>query len=334
MTADLGRQDVTLRAVLRYLAEQGGASLADSATPLERQTPATDPPRTIGATVVEGTTLRAWRVTGDTAPAPGFAAFLDGTQQSRVVHYTQGMPIVLGTVAAVVRERRHRRMHTWRHLVERHLYAPLGRLDPAAAASLDAAFPGGVVDTSAPREGREPPGTHPFSLLERAVHLVQEDRERAEQALARQWCAHEGGVLFIDGGISGSETVATSPCAVGVIKSHRTLYAEGDALPTIFALPHGWRSSVFRVTSSRRTPVASWYLRLRDPDGRDPLWGLVRVEVAAPDAAADPADIARRADEVSRWVLAEAAPLSLPDARWDKMVYGVRDCEEFLRAVM
>jgi hypothetical protein len=32
--------------------------------------------------------------------------------------------------------------------------------------------------------------------------------------------------------------------------------------------------------------------------------------------------------------LAEVAPVSLPDGRWDKMVYGVRDCEEFLRAVM
>jgi len=36
---------------------------------------------------------------------------------------------------------------------------------------------------------------------------------------------------------------------------------------------------------------------------------------------------------VSRWILGEAAPLALPDARWDKMVYGVRDCEEFLRAI-
>jgi hypothetical protein len=35
---------------------------------------------------------------------------------------------------------------------------------------------------------------------------------------------------------------------------------------------------------------------------------------------------------VSRWILAERAPLALPDARWDRMVYGIRDCEEFLRA--
>jgi hypothetical protein len=44
-------------------------------------------------------------------------------------------------------------------------------------------------------------------------------------------------------------------------------------------------------------------------------------------------EIGERANEVSRWILAEASPLALPDSRWDKMVYGVRDCEEFLRAV-
>jgi hypothetical protein len=78
--------------------------------------------------------------------------------------------------------------------------------------------------------------------------------------------------------------------------------------------------------------VASWYLRLREPSGRDPLWGLVRIEVAPP-AAAEAATIGRRADQVSRWVLAEASPLSLPDGRWDTMAYGIRDCEQFLRSI-
>ena len=43
--------------------------------------------------------------------------------------------------------------------------------------------------------------------------------------------------------------------------------------------------------------------------------------------------IGDRADQISLWILAEASPLALPDARWDKMVYGIRDCEEFLHAV-
>jgi hypothetical protein len=119
---------------------------------------------------------------------------------------------------------------------------------------------------------------------------------------------------------------------VGVVKSHRTLYAEGEGLAAILALRHRERSSVFRITSPKRTTVASWYLRLREPAGHDPMWGLVRVEIAYPAPETMHA-VGDRADEVSRWILAEASPLALPDARWDKMVYGIRDCEEFLRAV-
>ena len=55
------------------------------------------------------------------------------------------------------------------------------------------------------------------------------------------------------------------------------------------------------------------------------------MECAAVDGGSRAA--AARANEVSRWVLAEALPLALPDGRWDKMAYGIRDCEEFLRAI-
>ncbi len=116
------------------------------------------------------------------------------------------------------------------------------------------------------------------------------------------------------------------------MKSHQQLYVHGDDLGTVLQLGPGERSSVARVAPRGRTPVASWYLRVRAPSGRDPLWGLVRVEVSEPKSA-PAADLAARADEVSRWVFAEALPLAIPDGRWDKMTYGIRDCEEFLRAI-
>ena len=50
------------------------------------------------------------------------------------------------------------------------------------------------------------------------------------------------------------------------------------------------------------------------------------------EAALEGFDTAR-ADLVSRWILAERAPLSLPDPRWSTMAYGIRDCEEYLRAI-
>ena len=149
--------------------------------------------------------------------------------------------------------------------------------------------------------------------------------------MAQQLCLRETRPLLIDGGISGADSVARAPLVIGVVKSHRTLYAEDDALACVFALGRGERSSVFRVTSPKRTAVASWYLRMRDRRAQDPMWGLVRVEIAHTDGADD--GIGQRADEVSRWILAEAMPIALPDGRWDKMVYGIRDCEEFLKAI-
>ena len=224
------------------------------------------------------------RVDGDRAP--GFAAFLDGMQSSRVVRYVDGIPIVHGTVAAVIRVRRDRRLFTWPPgpIVRSRMYIPRA-LVPAAlwTAYDDAGFD--PHDSAAADPSADASSRHPFALLERAVHAVQVDREASEQRLAEQWCEQEQEPIFIDGGISKSDKIATAPCAVGVIKNHRTLYVDTSDLATLFALPEGSRSTVFEIHSTRRTPVASWYLRLRDSKGRDPMWGLLRIEchVTPPD---------------------------------------------------
>jgi hypothetical protein len=307
--------------------------LADAGPPLEALAAPAEPPRLVAAPVIEGHALRARRVEGD--PEPGFAAFLDGTQRSRVLGYHDGLPLVFGTVAAVIRRRANRRLYTWGEgpIVERRVYLPLAFLPPDLADHYRAAGYA-VEDTTAPDPDGSYPDRHPFTLADRAVHLVQQHREQAEQRLAERWCSSQGSPLYIDGGVNKSEVVARARCAVGVVKSHRTLYVEGEALTRVCRLRRGERSSVFRIPSARRTPVASWYLRLRDPAGHDPLFGLVRVEAADPEALGDSAEaLTARADGVSRWVLAEASPIALPDGRWDKMTYGIRDCEEFLRAV-
>ena len=295
---------------------------------LEIASPSYDAPRLISATVLEGTVLRSHRVEGEAERE--FRAFLDGTQRSQVAMYVGVAPVIQGTVAAVVRERMDRRMRTWRSpLVETRVYAPRGMMPAATWNTLAREFDTSLVDTT---DVVADVGAHPFALRDAAVHRVQEHRERLEHRLAEAWCNGEEHTLFIDGGISGSDRVAGSTHTVGVVKSHRTLYAEGEALSTVLSLGERERSSVFRVTSPKRTTVASWYLRLRNPAGFDPMWGLVRAEVAMP-VAHELDRVGDRADEVSRQILAEVSPLALPDARWDKMVYGVRDCEEFLRAV-
>ena len=319
-----------LRRLAALLPDAGIFAGAGNGPSIESFATQTDLPRLISTKLLEPGRLRAHAVPpGEETP---FAAFLDGTQQSHVLHYVaRGVPIIRGTVGAVVRVRSDRRMSTWKHRVATRLYVPR-RLVPDAWNEAVGALGVGVVDTSEPVSAETPLIEHPFALRDAAIHYVQADRETGEHRLGEQWCAAEGRPLFIDGGISGNERLATNDCVVGVVKNHRTLYVEGEGLDVVFGLRAGERTSVFEVTSPKRTTVASWYLRLRDPIGRDPMWGLVRVEIHYSHADTD--SLVRRAGEASRRILAEISPVALPDARWDRMVYGIRDCEEFLRSVM
>ena len=335
MLVSTSSPDAASRAALRSLMERlPGMSAVEGGGSLE-PAPSNDPPVLRSAQIVEGSALRAIRIpTLASPPRSEFGAFLDGAQKVRVVGHHYGMPVVFGTASAAVRVRLNRRMITWGHQpprVEHRIFLPLRYLpvlaDGRASNPGAAASQWQIVDTSTADRNGDYPSQHPAVLLERAIRAVDQEREALEDQLAEAWCARGEAPLLIDGGISRSTRVASSTCAVGVIKSHRTLYVEGDALGIVLALEKGERSSVFRVSPRSRSSVLSWYLRLRDPKGRDAMWGLVRVEVAECDRPAE------RADEISRWVLAETTPLSLPDGRWDKMAYGVRDCEEFLRAI-
>jgi hypothetical protein len=287
-----------------------------------------EPPRMGVSELVEGTRFAAFAVSEGTV---GFDAFLDGIQRSHVVDYAGTVPIVGGEIAAVVRRRIDRRMTTWDdgHLADSRLYAPLQLMDGTARREMEAA---GIElrDTLKPNEDTS---GHPLELLRRAVDAVKRDREQLEEDLAEQWVGSVEAPLFVDGLLPSGSRASQSAWCIGVVKSHHTIYAPGEGLPVILGLREEERSSVFRVERAWGPRVLSWYLRLREPPSHDPFMGLVRVEVAqTADVEASGDAVSRRADEVSSWILAERAPLALPDARWDRMVYGIRDCEEYLRA--
>jgi hypothetical protein len=312
---------------------------------LESRRTSGEAPRTAQARPIEGGAIIRRAIPGP--PDVGFAAFLDGMQVSRIVAHDDGIPIVFGEVAAVVRERVDRRMKTWRAERETRLYAPRAFLSPAGNEAVEESIT--IIDTTPRTSAGEPDPArrHPLSLNEVAVHSVQEHREALEIQLAEAWIGERSEPIYIDGGISGSSRAASSANAVGVVKNHRTLYGDTAALREILALDAGERSSVFEVSAPNRwrSTVASWYLRLRR--SADPLWGLVRIEVCHPeqrgsasevqapgDARDDQRPLTARADQVSRWVLAETAPLALPDGQWDTMAYGVRDCRQYLKAIL
>ena len=331
-TYDFAEGGTSIRDALRALknasipGDEPGSSIVTAAGPALELTPAdTTPPRLEPVTPIEQQT-NSTRGVGE--PVVAFAAFLDGIQTSHA-YYAEGnsTPIVHGTVAAVIRQRVNRTLHTWRSvpLISHAFHAPVALLTPRLVARFHAAnIP--IEDTLEP--GDAPDERHPMELLALARNAVQRRREALEIALAESWTDSEKEPLFIDGGISAAGRASQSEFSVGVVKSHRTLYAAGDSLKVITGLDEGARTTAFEIRPKYRSPVASWYLRLRDARGRDPFFGLVRVEVARASFTSE------RADEVSRWILAERSPVSLPDKRWSTMAYGIRDCEEYLRALV
>jgi hypothetical protein len=335
MSIDATMADAGFRDALRVF-QNDPAALRELGPTLETTATPPEPPRVVSSDVIESTTVRAHRVFDP--PTTGFEAFLDGAQESRIVYHCDGVPIVFGRVAAVVRQRVLRRMVTWKrpHTISR-FYIPRDLVPPTLwMRVVDQGFD--VVDTTDARSNKKggdwaSSDPHPFTIAQRSLDAVKRDRDRIERELAEEWCATRSEPVFIDGSIATSDRVSSAHNAIGVVKSHRTLYVSGAAMRVVQSLPLFHRSSVLRVEAYHRTGVASWYLRVRDAMGHDPMWGLLRVETAIPDAADSQQAIAERANLISRWILAELMPLSLPDGRWDKMVYGIRDCEEFLRAL-
>ena len=267
------------------------------------------------AALVEEMVLRTHLV-GTPEPWTEPVAFLDGTQRTTVVGYAGTSPIVVAIVAAAVRERRDRRLSTV--VVERRTIA-VGR-----RAALDAA--GAALDGFDRIPIAEEEAGHPVRELAAASRIVDRARGGLEVTAGTAYRAQAPGWLVVDGSLSESPAWAADPMMVGVAKSHATLPFDGEALECYLRLPYGHRSSIFAPASRSVAPVRSWALRLWPWEGRDLFHGLVRVETSP--ANATPAE----ADRLSRRLLGERAPISTPDPRWDRLLYGIHSVEQYLRA--
>jgi len=258
----------------------------------------------------------AWHAIGPAEPWNEPVAFLDGIQHLEIIAYAGTTPLFVAEIAAAVRERHDRRLVT--ALVERRVLV-LGRLSALAAA--DSAL-GELPLVELPDD------TDPHPLMDRRAAAEALDRARGELevAVGSRWRGTGTAWLVVDGSLAESPAWAEDPRMVGVVKSHATLPFSSPDLERYLRLPPGHRSSLFAPASRRLAPVRSWGLRLWPWEGKDLFHGLVRVEVAP--ANGTPA----RADQLSRWLLAERAPVSAPDPRWDRLLYGIHGVEQYLRA--
>ncbi|HVL17214.1 MAG TPA: hypothetical protein VM387_04435 [Gemmatimonadales bacterium] len=258
----------------------------------------------------------ACRAVGPPVPWPDPVAFLDGVQRLQLLAYAGSAPLLLGEVAAAVRERRGGRLNT---VVESRRWLAIGR--PAAlAAAADALS--GLAEVPLPDE--EP--AHPVRDLTQAGRVLDRARGALELEVGAAYRRRSDAWLVIDGSLSESPDWAADPRALGVSKSHATLPFDGADLERYLRLPAGQRTSVFAPASRSVAPVLAWAVRLWPWEDRDLFHGLVRVEVAPANGGTESADL------LSRRLLAERAPLSTPDPRWDRLLYGIHSVEQYLRA--
>jgi hypothetical protein len=267
------------------------------------------------ARVVEGTSLRMISI-GMAECWPGPLAFLDGIQKSGVIAYDGSAPIVVAEIAAGVRERQDRRLRT---AVEERRMVALAR--PSALAAAGDAL--SQMQTIALPDD-EPP--HPLRDLVNAGHAVDQARGALEVIVGDRYRASSDAWLVLDGSLAVSPRWADDPRMVAISKSHSILPFDGADLEQYLRLPCAHRSSVYAPATRSLAPVRAWGLRLWPWEGKDLLHGLIRVEVAPANGSTE------RANEISRWILAERAPVSAPDRRWDRLLYGIYSVEQYLKA--
>jgi hypothetical protein len=267
------------------------------------------------ARITEGIDVRAIAI-GPAESWPGPLAFLDGVQRSEVVGYYGSSPILSADIAAAVRERHARRLHTVALQSRRLLLARPDALAAAGDALLDH-VPVALPDDDAP---------HPVRDLLNAARALDRERGSLEISVAAQYRSGCDGWLVVDGSLAESPRWSVDPTLVAISKSHSILPFDGENLERYLRLPVWHRSSVYEPVTRSVAPVRAWGLRLWPWEGKDLLHGLVRVEVAPLNGEPE------MVDAISRWIMAERAPLSAPDHRWDRLLYGIYSVEQYLKS--
>jgi hypothetical protein len=241
------------------------------------------------------------------------------------------IPIHYCTVAAVILARVGRRFNLVDGSFRKRELLLVSRANVPNQASLEALADAGIeiVDTGVP-------GRNFNELCRQAQNQSKKERLNLEAALIEAWAERydDGSFLVVDGtlmNLRGEQAVAR---CVGVSKQVIERYFALQDHKRIYNLEFGQRSWVFRFKTEDDDPRLggrdrlSWYLRIRETKGRHPEFGLLRCELSRVHAncATD------LADRLSASLVAERYPITFPDTRWDRLLYPIYQCEQYLRS--
>ncbi len=279
--------------------------------------------------------------------------FLDGVQSSRELGRVEMAPVIVATVAAAIVNRCDRRFSRMPiespPTVVQAVILPRSTGDARVEAFWELLLKAGFSEL-----GPDEVPSYPHLVLDSAEYIAEADpsdyvgmrerarvrvralRERLEGGMMRRWELDDRTLedpdawIAVDGQLK--DIRESNRQAIGLIKSVARPEFVGKDVGMLLDLEPGMRTTSFvpdwqlrRDPSERRT---SWYLRMWPPQrGADALGSLMRVE--APRDM-EPALV----DEISRWILAERAPLAKPDPRWPAMIYPIHYVEKILKPLV
>ena len=278
--------------------------------------------------------------------------FLDGVQSTREIGRIGMSPVIVSTVAATIVNRCGRRFSRMPlespPTVVQAVILPRSVGDAGVEAFWDLLLAAGFSEL----DPEEVPST-PHLVLDSAEYIADADpsdyvgmrerargrvrslRERLEGGSLRQWELDDKVLdsddwIAVDGQLQ--DLPESSRRAIGLIKSVARPEFVGKDVGMLLDLGPGMRTTSFVPDwQLRRSPGdhrTSWYLRMWPPQrGADALGSLMRVE-APRDTEPE------QVDEISRWILAERAPLAKPDPRWPAMIYPIQYVEKILKPLV
>ena len=254
------------------------------------------------------------------ADSSGFTHFLDGAERKWRAGYYGMHPIMLAHTSAALLKREGRKMAA--PTADRYFGGALVAFAPEPCAHL---IQQANIKVHALKVEE---GDTPALMEQKARERIQRERENHEVALAVGF--DNDGWLLVDGGIGRSlEANRSLKNVVGIVKTHtRQYFCKPESVEAVLGMRAGQRTSLFKRKhdSKQGAEVLSCYLKLRDSERYGPLFGLIRVEIPEFDALKD------RIDQIAGWIMLERAPLSLPDPRYDRLLYPIRLVEEHLKA--
>jgi hypothetical protein len=279
--------------------------------------------------------------------------FLDGVQSSRELGRVEMAPVIVATVAAAIVNRCDRRFS--RMPIESPPTVVQAMILPRSAGDARVeAFWELLLEAGFSELGPDEIPSSPHLILDSAEYMAEADpsdyvgmrerarvrvralRERLEGGMLRRWelddrtLENPDAWIAVDGQLK--DIRESNRQAIGLIKSVARPEFVGKDVGMLLDLEPGMRTTSFvpdwqlrRDPSEQRT---SWYLRMWPPQsGADALGSLMRIEAprgTEPDVV----------DQISRWILAERAPLAKPDPRWPAMIYPIHYVEKILKPLV